>query len=111
VIHITVEAFSKGLIKDFSQIGTAVAEEGGNPLQLDIIPEVVVNVINDIIQYGVSGRTSGGIHNHFCLSGNEENDFIQITALIDAADNLRVCGKRNFRRMERMIYLFLYTQE
>ena len=34
--------------------------------------------------------------NHFCLSGNEENDFIQITALIDAADNLRVCGEKEF---------------
>ena len=109
MIHIGIKAFSEGSVKDLTQIGTAVSEQGGDSLQLNIIPEIMIDIIKNIIQYVIPGRTSGGIHYHFRLRGYKKNNFIQVTALINTADDFRICGKRDFRRTKRMVYLFLDT--
>ena len=57
------------IVENFAQISTVVAKKRCNAFQLDVVLVVMVDVIQNIVQYTVAGRITGGIHYHFKLLG------------------------------------------
>ena len=67
VINIGIKAFTSRFCKYFSKISTVIAKEWCNAFELDIRLIVVVDIVENIIQNGISGWIAGCIHDHFCL--------------------------------------------
>lgn len=69
VVHVGIKAFTNGFIKNLPKVGAVVSKQRCNRFELNVALVIVVDVVQDIIQNAVAGRTAGCAHYHFKLLG------------------------------------------